>query len=410
MSATLTARMKAVEVRPASPEEMLQLGALGAYVYAGSFGDEDDNVISQSNLPEWTTCAFLDGKLISSLTAIPFTMRANGAAVKLAGVSTVGTLPEYRRQGLSRRIITESMARMRADGQAVAALWASQAGIYQRYQYAAASIQRNYAIDVADIVFHDGDYGSADVARINLGEAFDRVKQVYIRFIADRMCYLHRSKALWQMNALEETPADGPIHIAMATTAAGDEGYIIYTVRSGRNDHRARSQEMKVRELVATTPDAYRSLWRFIAGHDLVGRVVFNHQPMDDPAFELIQEPRMLHAEDAEGIWLRIVDVEQALAERGYSDAGKLRITVSTDRLADWNAGTFELEADPNGAVVRRVDGPGDITLTPKSLASLYSGFRSARELHSWGLLEGDAAAADRVFATHHGPHSPDHF
>ena len=75
-----------VEIRPLNADEMLQLGAMGAYVYAGSFGDDDDNMVSQANLPEWTLCALEDGKLLSSFCAIPFTMRANGNAMPLAGV------------------------------------------------------------------------------------------------------------------------------------------------------------------------------------------------------------------------------------------------------------------------------------------------------------------------------------
>jgi predicted acetyltransferase len=48
-----------------------------------------------------------------------------------------------------------------------------------------------------------------------------------------------------------------------------------------------------------------------------------------------------------------------------------------------------------------------------KTLASLYTGFRSARQLAAWGLIEGSDDAvrrADSIFRTRHAPHSPDHF
>ena len=131
-----------VELRPLHADEMSQLGAMGAYVYAGAFGDTDDNILSQSHRPEWTLCALEDGKLLSSFSAIPFTMRANGQSMPLAGVTVVGTLPEYRRQGIVRRIIEQSFRQMREQGQSVAALWASQAGIYQRYGYSLGSALR----------------------------------------------------------------------------------------------------------------------------------------------------------------------------------------------------------------------------------------------------------------------------
>ena len=67
-----------VEIRPATAEEMGEMGILGGYVYGGSFGDGPENVIATANLPDWTLCAFVDGKLASMFSDIPFTMRANG--------------------------------------------------------------------------------------------------------------------------------------------------------------------------------------------------------------------------------------------------------------------------------------------------------------------------------------------
>ncbi|MEE9255392.1 MAG: GNAT family N-acetyltransferase [Pseudomonadales bacterium] len=403
-----------VEIRPARAEEMEQMGAIGAYVYSGSYGDTPDNIIAQSNQPQWTLCAFVGGRMVSSYSTIPFTMRANGNAVPLGGVSAVGTLPEFRRQGIIRRITTQSFANMRERGQAVAALWASQAAIYQRYQYALATVLRSYTLDTVDIRFHDGDEGSDQVERIDLESGYDIIKSLYIQFATHRMCYLHRAKPLWLNNVLEERSADGPIHIAVSKDATGEaSGYVVYTVRAGRTDHPARSAEMIVRELVWLTPDAYRSLWCFLARHDLVGRVRWQGAPLDDPAAELFFEPRLLNTRDREGIWLRVVDAPVALANRGYDAQGTITISIHEDQLAPWNNGVYRLDAGPDGAEVSEVSGDGDIRLNSKALASLYTGFRSARELAGWGLLKGSGEAvrrADALFATAHSPHCPDHF
>jgi len=140
-----------IEFRPARQDEIGQLGLIGAYVYAGAFGDGEDNFQSQSTRPEWTLCAFDGPKMVASYATIPFTMRANGRAMALGGVSSVGTIPEYRRRGLVRELTTRSLVEMRDSGQSVAALWASQAAIYQRYGYAAASSRIRYSIDSVDV-------------------------------------------------------------------------------------------------------------------------------------------------------------------------------------------------------------------------------------------------------------------
>ncbi len=66
------------EIRPARDDEMDQLGLMGAYSYAGAFGDGVDNVVRNSNRPEWTLCAFDGPTMATSYAAFPFTIRANG--------------------------------------------------------------------------------------------------------------------------------------------------------------------------------------------------------------------------------------------------------------------------------------------------------------------------------------------
>ena len=352
--------------------------------------------------------------MVSSTSAIPFTMRANGRAMPLAGVSTVGTLPEYRRQGLVRRRTTRAFADMRERGQAVAALWASQAAIYQRYGYAMTTVQRAYSVDTVEIGFHDGDAGSASVERLDVDSGYGIAKQLYIDYIADRICYLHRARATWLNNALQEVEADGPIHIGICCDASGEvQGYVVYTLRAGKRDHPSRNQEIVVRDLAWLTLDAYRSLWSFLARHDLVGRVLWRSAPLDDPAPELFMEPRLLNTRDHEGLWFRVVDVATALEARGYDEADGVSIEIDKDDLAPWNAGTYRVAVSAEGAEVSRSSAPADVQMSVKTLASLYTGFRTGRELAAWGLISGSEDGirrADALFRTRHAPHCPDHF
>ena len=402
-----------VEIRPLTAGEMGQLGELGGYVYGGSFGDGPDNVVATANLPDWTLCALVDGKLVSSFTAIPFTMRANGNAVALAGVSTVGTQPEYRRQGLLRRIQTQAFADMRDRGQSVAALWASQAAIYQRYGYAMTTVLRSYHVDTTDIGFHDGVWGSGCVERLSVNDAFDVIKSIYIRFVENRTCYLHRSKALWLQNAMEEIEGQGPIHAGVHYDEEGKaDGYIIYTLRANKVDHATRGQEIIIRDMAWLSMNGYRSMWEWLKRHDLVGRVSYQTAAADDPAVELFAEPRLLHGVDHEGIWLRVVDATGALGDRAYSSEGEITIGLTDDPLTPWNNRSIRLEASPEGAHVTSSKS-ADLQTSAKALASLYSGFRTARQLRAWGLIEGEdhvIDTADRLFASSHAPHCPDHF
>lgn len=403
-----------IEIRPATDSEMGQIGLMTSYVYGGAFGDGEDNLTTQNNRAEWTLCAFDGPTLVASYAAIPFTMRANGRAMAMAGVTIVGTLPEYRRQGLLRRIVEQSFQDMQARGQTVAALWASQAAIYQRYGYSLCSAQRRYEVDTVDLNLLAAADDDCVVARAPAAEALPLLKDLYRSFIAERALYLHRSTPLWQANVLGDREGEGPAHIAICRDGAGTpQGYVVYTLRESKVDHPARGQKIQIRDLVWLNIDACRALWSFIARHDLVGRVVWANAPADDPAWELFAEPRMLNAQDKEGVYFRIVDVPGALAERGYSADGELVIGVGPDREAPWNQGNWRLTVSGGEASAEATTAPADVSFSIKSLASAFSGFRRVGQLAAWGLASGEAdavARADALFATRHAPHSPDHF
>ncbi len=400
-----------IEIRPATEGEMDQYGLMGSYSYGGSFGDGPDNIPAQSTRPEWTICAFDGPVMATSYAIIPFTFRANGTAMAFGGVTGVGTRPEYRRQGIVRKIVTKSFEVQRDSGQAVAGLWASQAAIYQRYGYAAMGANRTYQVDTVDVNFTDGDNGNCPVRRLTGTEAVAEAKKVYLSYVADRFGYLHRSQYLWG-NFFDES-GDGPVYAAVAYANDEPQAYVIYTLRSEKVDNVARGQEIKVRDLAWLNMDAYRSLWSYLGQHDLVGRITWENAPVDDPLKEIFMEPRMLHTRDAEGSWLRIVDVEAALRERGYIRPGKVTISIDEDSLAPWNTGTWSLEASPEEAAVTSSANQPDATMSIKSLASLFCGNHSARTLRSWGLLQADDAGIetlDNLFQPHHAPHCPDHY
>ncbi len=168
-----------------------------------------------------------------------------------------------------------------------------------------------------------------------------------------------------------------------------------------------------MKDLIWLNVDAYRSLWTWLARHDLVGRITWMRAPVDDPAPELFVEPRLLNAQPRDGIWLRVIDAPVALAQRGYQTNEAITLDVAEDQLAPWNAGRIRLECSTDGATVTPSRGKADIALSVKALASLYSGYRTPRQLALWGMLDGDDAAlelATRIFATRHAPHCPDNF
>jgi predicted acetyltransferase len=401
-----------VEIRPARADELVDFRRVSAYVFASNdFNPED--LSDEPMQPEWTLGAFVDGKLATTMGAYPFTMRWNGAAIPVAGITAVGSYPEYRRRGLLRSVMEQGFRDQRERGQYVAILWASMGAIYQRFGYGLASIYVRYDFAPRDAAFQQPVEPTGHVRLATKDEARADMERVYKEYSAPRNLLLHRAPPMWDRMVREQKGKRA--HIGVYRD--GDDrptGYLVYeTVEDGRPFQPAPDQTLEVRDFVAVDLDAYRGIWEFIRRHDLVARVDVKVAE-DDPAPALLLEPRVLRRRTSDGIWMRVVDVEHALPRRPYGDAGALTLRVRDD-VCDWNDATFRLETDgPDAQVSRTTHHEPDVTLPARSLAMLSSGYASATQLARWGLLEArDAAAlrtADRLFATEYRPYCPDGF
>jgi predicted acetyltransferase len=122
----------------------------------------------------------------------------------------------------------------------------------------------------------------------------------------------------------------------------------------------------------------------------------------------MVVDPRSLHLRLSEGLWLRLVDVEAALAARSYSGDGEVVLEVR-DGFCPWNAGRYRV-----GAGVERTDAAADLELDVADLASAYlGGFSFARLAAAERVREvkeGALERADVLFRTERTPYCPEDF
>jgi predicted acetyltransferase len=400
----------AVEIRPLVGGELPELIAALAYAFAGRPGLPGADV-PPPLLPEWSTCAFVDGRLATSFGAIPFRVRLDGTSVAMAGVTCVMTLPEFRRRGLLRQVITRALAEQRDRGQAMAILWASMAAIYQRFGFGLASTKATYDVDRRRLAFTRGDRAGGSVQLTTREEARPIVEDLFEEYSRPRNLMIQRDARMWDIRL-----ADGErrtTHFGIYHNAAGEpRGYTV--VQLSNDDVRGHGMVLDVVDLATLDADAYRGIWEFFAAHDLVDRVRWDNLAEDDPAALLMLEPRVLGRRTRDGIWMRITDVASALTQRPYDDGGVLSVNVR-DELCSWNEGTWSIETAEGETAVRRGGeaDTADLTMDVSSLAVLVAGHRSATTLARAGLVSADEkalATADRMFATAYAPWCPDLF
>ena len=415
-----------LEIRHLTTEDLPAFNEHVSYVFAADQQHHRDAGASLAGptpwmRPEWALAAFDGATPVSTLGAYPVDVRVNGRAVPAAAVTTVGTNPGYRRRGLQRRVMTRALEWHRDSGQAFAMLWASFGAIYQRYGYGLASAHTSYTFEPIWAALRDPFETDLQVRLVDWTAADVRatVQRVYDAYVAPRNLAIERSNDWWSNHRWYwefEQEKERRAFLAFAIDPRGKvRGYVNYRLKENEVPFEpGPNQVMETGDFIALDLEAWRALWSFIRGHDLVKAVEFRWAPEDDPAVDLLLEPRALRRRTGDAMWLRVVDVAQALEARGYEpDAEGALVLGVRDELCPWNDGTYRVSVEGGRATVKRVRTKPQLTLAVAALASLYSGFRTATQLSRAGRVEGSASAlrtADRLFATAYRPHVMDGF
>jgi len=402
----------AIEIRPSrdAAEFRSALGSIGHYF--GGWPDEAAAERFGRLLPRERMHAALDGDtVVGGAGAFPFTMTVPGGEVGCAGVTVVGVLPTHRRRGVLRSLMLEQLADVHRRGEPIAALWASEEPIYTRFGYGLASLAGEVALTRTYAGLRDPSPGRGTVRLLSVEEARERLPAVYERVRRETPGMYARAADWWELRQVHDPPDQrggaGEKVFALLELDGRDAGYAIYRIRMAW-EAGSSNGSAEIVEAMADSAEATRELWRFLLGLDWVATVKAYRLPVDHPLLHLLSYPRRLQLRIGDGLWVRLVDVEAALAARTYAGDGSVAFELA-DELCDWNAGTFTVSA---GGVER--GGEPELRLDVGALASVYLGgftfSELARGLRVEELADGALARADALFATARKPWSPEIF
>ncbi|MBO3750994.1 GNAT family N-acetyltransferase [Streptosporangiaceae bacterium NEAU-GS5] len=336
------------------------------------------------------TLAVYDGdQIIGGTGVFSFSMTVPGGPIPVGGVTAVAVLPSHRRRGVLRTMMTRQLGDIRERGEAVAALYASEAGIYGRFGYGRAGDNLFFRIPKHGSAFRP-DAPADPTLRIRVARPaearLDFVK-VFDSLRTTRPGYYDRTTSRWDSRLADEEAdrgGDGPLRSLVAYDDNGPRGYALFRVRSRFTDHDIPDGEVQLYELFATDPAAYAGLWRGVLDRDLCSGLYAWNRAVDDPLIHLLAEPRYLNAGWLDELWIRVVDVERALTQRAYSAPAEVVIEVE-DQICPWNEGRYRL-VTAKGTCERTEDSP-DLTLPVQVLGAAYLGGRSLMAYRDAGIV-----------------------
>ncbi|MEU9657448.1 GNAT family N-acetyltransferase [Streptomyces chartreusis] len=354
-----------------------------------------------------------DGRPVGTAAAHSFELTLPGEQlVPAAGVTAVGVLPSHRRQGVLSAMMRYQLAELRARGEILSVLLASEAPIYGRFGYGPATYTARLTVPrhqaaladprarrAADTAVSGSDDGSIEVLR--RAECDEILEAVYDRYRRAQPGALSRPHRWWALRAGQPPISPAPRYVAVHRDAHGvPDGYASYSIGEGN--------ALTVDETIAADDGVFTALARFALGHDLVSRVVFKHVPAEHPLRWQFADFRAGEVSgDTDWLWVRLLDVPRALTARGWFTDGELVLDVQDPFLGERNR--YLLTIRDGKADCVPTDRDPDLSLDVRDLGSIYLGGTAPSTLVRAGHIRAHrpdgAALADTLFRAERPPH-----
>lgn len=401
------------EIRPVTRDEYTIFRRADDAAFGWYPSDEDIEADRPLFEPDRSLAVYDAGRIVGTAAALSFELTLPGfTTAPAAGVTSVGVLPTHRRRGILRALMERQLDDVRARGESMAVLTASESLIYGRFGYGLATSAMVIDIDPRHGAFARPVEYSGRLVLLERDIAAEVAPAVYDRVRRRQPGALSRSAAYWgRLLRNSGAPMDGAsalFCIAYESAPGQVDGVATYRVRGQWTDGLA-GGTLLLHEIFAATPEVYAALWQYLLSIDLVATIQCPSRSVDEPLRWLLADPRRLRVTRlTDDLWLRILDIPAALSARRYGAADSLVLALS-DPVLHENTGRYALDGGPDGATCRTTTAEADLALTVADLGAVFLGgvtpsalARAGRAVeHTSGALR----RADALFAGDQAPY-----
>lgn len=326
---------------------------------------------------------FYGEHLLAQVLTYPLNVSILGESFSMGGIAYVASYPEYRNAGLIRRLMEESLVRMKEAGQLVSYLSPFSIPFYRKFGYEV--FTEKIEVEIPSHALPDMGTVPGRVMRFSSedGTGISVVRELYNRFaLTKKSGMMMRDDAWWLRLARRGYTKEIAVYCDMNGVTMG---YMLFTLDS---------EVFKIHEMVALDYEAEKGLWRFVGTHGMmVDRVVAkNVGSLRDIALAF-PSPDFQKREILD-FMMRIVDVEAFLGKYRFERTENTLYLQVEDETAPWNDGIFEVR----GSFVKRLEQTSEpvLAISIQALGQMLMGFVRPRDL----VYYGKATASEVTIAT----------
>jgi|SRR5690625_3185732 len=321
-------------------------------------------------------------QLAAKMHLIPLSCYIHGRKFEMGGVSSVATWPEYRRQGLIKKLLYHGLQQMKNDGQIVSFLHPFSVPFYRKYGWELVFTEKQYTIPAEKM---KGSWDASGYVRRTRRD-IPLLDQIYTAYAKRYSGMLVRDEKWWEQRVLKDKP-----YIAVAYNEENQpEGYVMYEVKENT---------FTVKDMAYASANGWKLLLRFIANHDSMVEQVEMIVPANDNLPLLVDEPRF-EQKIVPYFMARIVDVFAFLKQYPFQGERTRAVTIHVeDDFFPENSGVYqiskhgEVTSVPSGSVKSE----NGIHCTIQSLTMMMLGYKRPMELYQAELLTGELEQIEQL-------------
>ena len=310
-------------------------------------------------------------------------MNIYGVKYSVGFVTSVCTYPEYTGHGIMKRLMIQSLIRMRDAHKSFALLYPYSIPLYRGLGWEIISNKMTYTIKDTQIPRKLNEPGY--VRRVSWDDK--EFKELHTKFAEKTHGCLYRNNLAW-----EEYWRWDEDDTSVAIYYSKDDvpyGYMVYMISS---------DVMHVKEMIYLNREAQLGLWEFIHAHDsMIDEVRGNNYYSEPIAFELddsdIKETIRPYTMG------RIIDIRQFFAKYACDPDEPsvcIRFYIEDDLLA-WNNGYFTYLFD-NGKCIETEQQPDyEVSMSIGTLTTLMLGYKTAEKLHVMDKIQASDEAVEHL-------------
>jgi predicted acetyltransferase len=381
-----------VEIRPIAEDEFETWMRAIESAFGGHVRPEDVQNERKVMDPARCLAAFDGDDIVGCASSVVFEMTVPGGTIPTVGITGVGVVPTHRRRGVNTALMRRQLDDIRDEGFTIAALFASEGGIYGRFGYGLATFDASVDIETARSAFVPGSEGDGRVRLLERDAAKDRYLSMFDESRLTRPGAMRMEPNWFDYEFAEKHfGEERKFFFVIHETGIDVDGVAVYTIK--HNWSGVPQNEVELYALDALNSSAYAQMWRFVLDLDLVSKLTAWGRPPDEPLLHLLREPRRLNMRLKDGMWVRLLDIPRALTARRYPHDGRVVFDVR-DAFCPWNEGRYALAAGAEGATCDQTDDEADLLLTTNELGAVYLGGSTFSQLHRAGRVSEERAGA----------------